>query len=97
MAQAEQALAALSPHNRSMSDGALDATISDLRELFVRSRQDAAIVRRGLAAVREVARRVTGEEAYEVQLMGALALYHGRVVEMLTGEGKTLTGSSPHL
>ncbi|MFZ2874335.1 MAG: hypothetical protein WAZ94_07615 [Phycisphaerales bacterium] len=83
----------LSGEFHNMSDGALDATISDLRELFVRSRQDDAIVRRGLAAVREVARRVTGEEAYEVQLMGALALYHGRVVEMLTGEGKTLTGS----
>jgi hypothetical protein len=47
----------------------------------------------GWHSVREAARRVTGEEAYEVQLMGALALYHGRIVEMLTGEGKTLTGS----
>jgi preprotein translocase subunit SecA len=43
--------------------------------------------------VREIARRVTDEEAFPVQIMGALALYHGRIIEMLTGEGKTLTGS----
>src|SRR5438876_644213 len=29
----------------------------------------------------------------QAQLVGALALYHGRIIEMLTGEGKTLTGS----
>ncbi|MGQ0627775.1 MAG: preprotein translocase subunit SecA, partial [Phycisphaerales bacterium] len=49
--------------------------------------------RRALAATREVARREIGEEPYIVQLMAALALYHGRIVEMKTGEGKTLTGS----
>jgi len=91
---AEAALAAgLSGEFRGMSEAALDDQVSRLRELFVRGRQDDECVRRGLAAVREVARRLTGEEAFEVQLMGALAMYHGRIVEMLTGEGKTLTGS----
>ncbi len=85
--------AALSPTVRSMSDAVLDDHIATLRELFLRQRQDADAVRRALAAVREVARRQTGEEPFPVQLMGALAMYHGRVVEMLTGEGKTLTGS----
>ncbi|MDX2131102.1 MAG: hypothetical protein SFY69_03500 [Planctomycetota bacterium] len=88
-----QATDALSPEMRGMSEGALDAVIADVRERFVRGRQDDACVRRGLACVREVARRATGEEAYVVQLMGALGLYHGRIIEMLTGEGKTLTGS----
>lgn len=76
-----------------LGDRALSAALEDLRGVFVRGRQDRATVRRGLAAVREAARRETGESAYTVQLMGALALYHGRVVQMLTGEGKTLTGS----
>src|SRR5690606_22595051 len=72
---------------------ALDQLVSDLREVFHRGRQDEETVRRSLASIREVARRETGEEPYIVQLMGALALYHGRIIEMLTGEGKTLTGS----
>ncbi len=43
------------------------------------------------AVVREAAKRVTGLWAYDVQLMGAIALHEGRVAEMKTGEGKTLT------
>lgn len=84
---------ALAPALRQHSDAALDADLADVRERFIRKRADDALVRRALAMVREVARRETGEEAYVVQLMGALGLYHGRVVEMVTGEGKTLTGS----
>lgn len=78
---------------RSMSDAALDESLRALRERFTRRRQTEDDVRHGLAGVREVARRHNGEEAYPVQLAGALALYHGRIIEMLTGEGKTLTGS----
>ncbi|MCL4741456.1 MAG: hypothetical protein KJZ54_04560 [Phycisphaerales bacterium] len=84
---------ALAPPIRALSDAALDDTIREVRERFARGRVDDALVRRGMALVREAARRETGEEAFVVQLMGALALYHGRVIEMLTGEGKTLTGS----
>ncbi len=91
-AEAEQ-VDALAPDVRNHSEAALDQIISETRESFVRGRHSAELVRRGLAIVREVARRLTGEEAYPVQLMGALALYHGRIVQMLTGEGKTLTGS----
>jgi preprotein translocase subunit SecA len=75
------------------SEAVLDESVREIREVFVRGRQDAAAIRRALALVREVARRQTGEEAFIVQLVGALAMYHGRVIEMLTGEGKTLTGS----
>src|SRR5205823_2435920 len=79
---------ALTPDLRTHSDAALGELIRETRELFVRGRQDAQAVRRGFAIVREVARRETGEEAYLVQIMGAMALYHGRIVEMVTGEGK---------
>lgn len=78
---------------RGHSEAALDESIREVRELFVRGRQDESAVRRALALLREVARRETGEEPFPVQLIGALALYHGRIIEMLTGEGKTLTGS----
>ncbi|MBL8763904.1 MAG: translocase [Phycisphaerae bacterium] len=91
-AQAE-GIDALRGETAALTDAALSETLRSLRELFVRGRQDDEAVRRGLAATREVARRETGEEPFPVQLIGALALYHGRIVEMLTGEGKTLTGS----
>ena len=84
---------ALEPEARGLSDGALDERMAEVREAFVRGRQDDEAVRRALALTREVARRETGENPFHVQIMGALALYHGRIVEMLTGEGKTLTGS----
>jgi len=83
----------LGPAMRNYSEAALADTLASLREIFVRGRQDEEIVRRGFAATREAARREIGEEPYVVQLMAAQALYHGRIVEMRTGEGKTLTGS----
>ncbi|ASU85812.1 accessory Sec system translocase SecA2 [Nocardiopsis gilva YIM 90087] len=42
---------------------------------------------------REAARRVLGERAFDVQLLGALGMLAGNVVEMATGEGKTLVGA----
>ena len=42
------------------------------------------------ALAREAAKRVLGERAYDVQLMGSLVLNSGRITEMKTGEGKTL-------
>ncbi len=46
-----------------------------------------------LGAVGEQCGRILGMQPYEVQLMGALALYKGCMAEMATGEGKTLTTS----
>ncbi len=78
---------------RGLSERALDEQIEQVRTRFQRGRIARDDIRRALALTREVARRETGEEAFFVQLIGALGLYHGRIVEMLTGEGKTLTGS----
>lgn len=43
------------------------------------------------ALAREAARRVLGERPYDVQILGAIALHQGRIMEMKTGEGKTLS------
>ncbi|MGE3107909.1 MAG: hypothetical protein AB7G11_16785 [Phycisphaerales bacterium] len=88
-----QAIDRLEPGIRNHSDQALNEHIRDLREVFARQRQDDTTVRAAMAGIREIARRETGEQPYLVQIMGALALYHGRIIEMLTGEGKTLTAS----
>jgi preprotein translocase subunit SecA len=46
-----------------------------------------------LALARDAGRRALGERAFDGQVVGALAMLQGRVVEMATGEGKTLAGA----
>ena len=46
-----------------------------------------------LAIAREAAERATGLRPFDVQLLGALRMLAGDVVEMATGEGKTLAGA----
>ena len=47
------------------------------------------------ACIREAADRVLHQRAYYVQLLGGIALHQGRIAEMKTGEGKTLTSIFP--
>ena len=53
------------------------------------------LVEEAFALIREVSRRTLGKPHYRVQLMGGLALLHGNLAEMATGEGKTLTALLP--
>jgi len=47
------------------------------------------------AAIREADFRVLGQRPFRVQLMGGIILHQGRIAEMRTGEGKTLTSTLP--
>ncbi|MDO8903291.1 preprotein translocase subunit SecA [Hydrogenophaga sp.] len=47
------------------------------------------------AVVREGSKRVMKMRHFDVQMVGGLALHHGKVAEMRTGEGKTLTSTLP--
>ena len=49
-----------------------------------------AFIPEAFALAREAARRILLERMYDVQLLGSLVLHSGRIVEMKTGEGKTL-------
>ncbi|MDH7484341.1 MAG: preprotein translocase subunit SecA, partial [Spirochaetales bacterium] len=46
------------------------------------------------ALVREASRRVLGERPFDVQILGGIVLHKGKIVEMKTGEGKTLSSVS---
>ena len=50
---------------------------------------------RAFALVREAAKRALNQRPFDVQLIGGLALHKGSVVEMSTGEGKTLAAVAP--
>lgn len=85
-------IAALEPVWNGLRDHDLRERLAGFRAQARREgRLDEATMRDALAAVREAARRTLGLHPYPVQLAGALALHHGRLAEMATGEGKTLT------
>lgn len=50
---------------------------------------------RAFALVREAAARTLGMKPYDVQMLAAIALHYGSLVEMQTGEGKTLAATAP--
>ncbi|MBT5059686.1 MAG: hypothetical protein HOM68_24280 [Gemmatimonadetes bacterium] len=91
LAAAEE-IDAAAPLWKDKTDGALRASLVDFREVFRRNRPGfEEQLPSAMAAIREVADRRLGLRSHLVQLAGALALYRGTVVEMATGEGKTLT------
>jgi preprotein translocase subunit SecA len=50
-----------------------------------------SILPEAFALAREAARRVLGERLYDVQILGGIVLHQGRIMEMKTGEGKTVS------
>jgi preprotein translocase subunit SecA len=55
----------------------------------------ASLLPEAFATVREAARRAIGLRHYDVQIIGGAVLHIGKVAEMRTGEGKTLTATLP--
>jgi len=51
------------------------------------------ILEEAFALVREASKRTLGQRHFDVQLLGGIGLHKGFVVEMMTGEGKTLTAT----
>lgn len=76
-----------------LGDTQLDDRVAALREVFRRRHTTESHVIDGLAVLRELAWRTLGLKPYVVQLAGALAIHHGQIVQMATGEGKTLAAT----
>jgi len=53
------------------------------------------ILHEAFAVVRETAKRTLGQRHYDVQMQGGIAMHQGKIAEMRTGEGKTLTSTLP--
>jgi len=92
--RAEKVLA-LEKHFSQMTDVKLREAAVELREIFRRNRDNRSDLERAFALVREVAFRQIGESPFPVQIAGAFGLEKGCIVEMATGEGKTLTATMP--
>ena len=78
-----------------LSDAELaDKTVSFKQRLAAGESLD-DILPEAYAVVREAVWRVLGLKAFRVQIIGAVILHQGRIAEMKTGEGKTMTAVFP--
>ena len=80
---------------KSASDSQLAARYRTLKAPDYRSNTDADPIDTAFALALESLSRTTGMVAYDVQLLGGLAMAKGYIAEMQTGEGKTLTTMFP--
>ncbi len=85
----------LEPSIQPLSDAELAGKTVEFRERIAKGESLDDLLPEAFAVVREAARRVLGERHYDVQLIGAIVLHQGRIAEMKTGEGKTLTSTAP--
>ncbi len=78
-----------------LDDSDLSNIVSNFREELGTGRSPDDLLPQVFAVIREVIHRRLGIRPYDVQLMGALALYEGKIAEMGTGEGKTVVAVFP--
>ncbi|MBU6383205.1 MAG: preprotein translocase subunit SecA [Verrucomicrobia bacterium] len=93
---------------QSLSDDELKAKTVEFKERLAKGESLDSLLPEAFGAVKNVCRRLCGTDVhvsgydqkwdmipYDVQIVGAIAMYHGSIAEMQTGEGKTLTASMP--
>ncbi len=86
---------ALEPQYEKLSDEQLRAKTDEFRGRVAQGEQLDAILPEAFAVVREGSKRVMKMRHFDVQLLGGIALHNGKIAEMGTGEGKTLTSTLP--
>ncbi len=90
-----QQINALEPEFHALSDAQLHAKTAEFRQRLAEDETLEDLLPEAFAAVREAAQRTIGIRHYDVQLIGGMILHQGEVVEMRTGEGKTLVATLP--
>ncbi|MEN9905484.1 MAG: preprotein translocase, SecA subunit, partial [Pseudomonadota bacterium] len=76
-----------------LSDAELQGKTAEFRQRLAQGEALDALLPEAFATVREASKRVMKMRHFDVQLVGGLALHHGKIAEMRTGEGKTLTAT----
>ncbi len=86
---------AMEPSLEGLSDEALRAKTQEFKDRVAKGESLDAILPEAFAVVREGSKRSMKMRHFDVQLVGGMALHYGKVAEMRTGEGKTLTATLP--
>ena len=88
-------VAALEPQMQALSDHELRKTSLGLRYRARSGEPLDKLLVEAFALVREAGRRKLGMRHFDVQILGGATIHHNSIVEMQTGEGKTLTATLP--
>ena len=86
---------ALEPKMKALTDDGIRDYVKDLKQKAQSGTDLDSLLPETYALVRESAVRVLGQRPFDVQLIGGIVLHQGRIAEMRTGEGKTLTATLP--
>jgi preprotein translocase subunit SecA len=78
-----------------LSDDELRAKTEGFKQRVAAGETLDALLPEAFAVVREGSKRVMKMRHFDVQLLGGIALHNGKIAEMRTGEGKTLTSTLP--
>jgi preprotein translocase subunit SecA len=79
----------------SLDDAALQAKTAEFKSKLAAGQTMDEILPEAFAVVREASKRSMNMRHFDVQMVGGLALHQGKIAEMRTGEGKTLTATLP--
>ncbi len=90
-----EAINALEPEFERLSDDELARKTDEFRGRLEQGETLDDLLPEAFAVVREGSKRSLGMRPFDVQMMGAAVLHDGKVAEMKTGEGKTLTATMP--
>ena len=90
-----EAIEQLEPTYIAMSDDDLRAQTALFKERYQKGESLDDLLPEAFAVVREASKRTLGLRPFTVQLIGGIVLHQGRIAEMKTGEGKTLTACLP--
>lgn len=88
-------IAALESTMQQLSDQELKNKTVEFKERYQNGESLDDLLVEAYAVVREASTRVLGMRPFHVQLLGAIAMHHGDIAEMKTGEGKTLASTMP--
>ena len=86
---------ALEPQFEKLDDDALRAKTQEFKARIAKGESLDDLLPEAFATVREGSKRAMKMRHFDVQLLGGMALHNGKIAEMRTGEGKTLTATLP--
>ena len=86
---------ALEPTFEKLSDDELRGKTQEFKDRVAKGESLSQLLPEAFAVVREGSKRIMKMRHFDVQLIGGMALHEGKIAEMRTGEGKTLTATLP--